>query len=691
VGDCDDCRTERHRCSAVEHTVDECCECYTEQRRCNELGENGHSLAECEKCRDERIRCKKHRESEQHRIEECGECYDEKQRCGLHSAREDHEVDECDRCFTEKQPRYDLVLATDPFAFVPSLRQETNIIHDEQPDYRSDLTDDQERIRRLVTNVLRAADAPREINTFEDLLRAGERGGWDDAPAMGKPAEQIRNEFLATFDRAMNLDRDWYFEAEDAHTLAPALAKAIYYAAGEEPDENGRRSKTVPYRPPRLDDDVSDEEGWNRNWITVVLDEENTITSIREAPDFQPARSVVGLDAWPTEQLWQRNINPGANIKRVLDPTERQLWRRIERGLTVVQVGDATRPPGTNGQNFTEEHAEAIIGQLRAEFGKDFQRAGCASAVEDRIEELLRDAGATAPIAEDGEQEPLTMHYGEEKSRNDFSNEVVGLVYGCIDPGDGYVLDLLAECGLDATPGRTDHECEHCNGADSGCSRCGFSGQKREHGRTFEGPDAENAEALLASVRENHVAQMSGRFGRNLPDEESGVVFVATDATPPGFVDYQVPGVLWLARPTQKQRALVEHLRDHQGATAREAQEAVAEQFDDGCSKQHAHQVFRSLVKQEKATVSKGSGRQGADEFRWLGSGIGDKTPFAQVEVAPDEVVNADVWDTNTWQFTTCVPSTASAAAPSAPDDGVWGTLSPQSTNGGDPGASHGI
>jgi hypothetical protein len=41
-----------------------------------------------------------------------------------------------------------------------------------------------------------------------------------------------------------------------------------------------------------------------------------------------------------------------------------------------------------------------------------------------------------------------TMTYGEEKSRNDFAEETVGLVYGYIDPGDDYVLDLLAECGL---------------------------------------------------------------------------------------------------------------------------------------------------------------------------------------------------------------------------------------------------
>ena len=50
---------------------------------------------------------------------------------------------------------------------------------------------------------------------------------------------------------------------------------------------------------------------------------------------------------------------------------------------------------------------------------------------------------------------PDTLHYGEEKSRNDFGDEDVCSVLGCIDPGDDYVLDLLAEAGLNAEPETT--------------------------------------------------------------------------------------------------------------------------------------------------------------------------------------------------------------------------------------------
>ena len=530
-------------------------------------------------------------------------------------------------------PKFDLVLATHPFAFVPSLRSNTNVVLDEQPSYNHDLANDQERLRRAVTALLREVDSPREVNTFEDLVTAGKTGLWDDGVPLGKPAAQIRKELMHAIDTLPPMD--WFFEDSDAHTLAPALAKAIWYAAGDNPDANGRRTATVPYHPPRLDATASDEEGWNRTWVTVVLDDENRVRTIRNAPDFSQARSVVGLDAWPTPWLWQRNVHPNMTVERVLDADERRLWRRLERGLTVVQVGDATRPAGNDGCYFTEEHAKAVIQQLRAEFGPAFSKAGCASTVEDRVVTLLSEAGVDPDRLG-------TMHYGEEKSRNDFASEVVGLVYGCIDPGDDYVLDLLAECDLTAQPVMVE----------------GDDGERhREHRRTFEGADADHAKELLGSVRETHTAQMTGRFGRNQPDGQQSVVFVATDATPPGFADYHVPGVLWLARPSQKQRDLVEHLRENTGTTAKAAAEAV------GCSKEHARQAFRALVEQGKVTVAKRSGEHGADVFDWtggLGPSSGRGPAFADVSLTPKEITNSRVWGAYTYELAVSPPDAVS-------------------------------
>ena len=247
------------------------------------------------------------------------------------------------------------------------------------------------------------------------------------------------------------------------------------------------------------------------------------MATVRDAPDFSTARSVVGLDAWPNAYLWQRNVHPNLIRERVLDTEERALWRRLEQGKTVVGLGDATRPAGRQGKYFTEAHADAVIAQLRAEFGDDFQTAGCAKAVEGRIRDLLADHGVNLPAhperdftddARANGNEGGTMTYGAENSRNDLAEYVVGLVHGCIDPGDDYVLNLAAECDLDVRPAR--HECPHCGGKGCGPSDpdC-LDGTRRTHGREFVGKDEEAGAALLASVRENHVAQMASRFGRS--------------------------------------------------------------------------------------------------------------------------------------------------------------------------------
>lgn len=174
-------------------------------------------------------------------------------------------------------------------------------------------------------------------------------------------------------------------------------------------------------------------------------------------------------------------------------------------------------------------------------------------------------------MSEAGVRKPEPMHYGEEKSRDDFGDESVGLINGCMDPGDGYVLDLLTELNVDACPeqvdpndstledpDRPDAHCEVCGG--DGCSECEGTGLKRAVGREFVGPDADTADALLASDRENHVAQATERYVRSPDDpENTAMTYVRTDAFPVGFADHQVSGVEWIA--TDLQRAIVDTLR----------------------------------------------------------------------------------------------------------------------------------
>ncbi|WP_276249179.1 winged helix-turn-helix transcriptional regulator [Haladaptatus sp. YSMS36] len=495
----------------------------------------------------------------------------------------------------------DVVHATHQFANVPSLVRNCNVVFDERPDFTLDISND--RIQRGVTAFLKAAGAP--VRTWESFVQLAQHSGTGTDAAHERDATQEKLDYQPS--------REWYLENADAHTVAPALARAIWYALRDEPDANGRRSARVPHNPPRLDGSVHENSGWNRVWVTVVLDEDNRVRTIRAAPDLSLARCVICLDAHPSTPLWQRNTRPDITTEPLLDVDERRLWRRFERGLTVVQVGEATRPLAS-GEYFGEDGTRAVLEHLHREYDNQFRTVITALSVESPTRQLLREVGV-----EDAE----TMHYGEEKSRNDFGDEKVGLVNGSIDPGDDYVLDLLAECELDASPETVE--------TDAGEVR-------RAHGRDFVGSDAETAREILASVRENHVAQAAGRYARNADDPaNTATVFVRTDAIPGGFADLQVPGVEWVATDTQRQ--IIEELRQRTDATARDLAEAT------DASKRHVAKTLARLLDAGVIECHEGIGKYGANVYNT------DDAQSGVVNLGAKETANADVWDSYTWAF----------------------------------------
>jgi len=522
---------------------------------------------------------------------------------------------------------YPLVIATHNFAHVPGLRHHANVVIDEEPDFTADLSKD--RIARAITAYLQEASAP--VSTWESFISLVDHDGW------GGDAARERDELGNCLD--YEPDREWYLEEDDAHTLAPALARAIFYA---EDRGNGRRVGRTPHQPPRLDANAGDDDGWNRVWVSVAMDEDNGIRTVRTAPDLSQARSVIGLDAHPAQPVWSVNTVPHINTTEVLDPEERQLWRRYERGLRVVQVGEATRPLAS-GEYFQRGQVETMVDHLREEYGDEFRTAISTSAVEPQLQEILAD------VADVDDVDERTMHYGEEKSRNDFADEGVGLVEGSIDPGDGFVLDLLAELDLDAQPETVDVDGE----------------QERAHGRGFEGPDADTAAAILASVRENHTAQAAGRYARNPDDPDShATVFVRTDAMPTDFADVQVSGIEWTF--TDAQRAIVEELRSSTTSrTAREIADAV------GVTKEHVRQTLDRLEGMDAVQALEGAGAHGATVY------ADDGLPSTGV-VDLGETANGDVLDTYTWSLAIRDPGPAELPSPtgSSTDDqadrSVW-------------------
>lgn len=507
---------------------------------------------------------------------------------------------------------------------------------DERPDFTISGEDglSNDRIQRAVAAFLKEAGAP--VTTWEGFVQLAQHDGLRGDAANGRNVTEACLEHTPA--------REWYLQESDAHTVAPALAKAIWYALRKDPDANGRRSARVPHHPPRLDGQVHENEGWNRLWVTVVVDQDNRVRTVRAAPDLSLVRCIIGLDAHPAEPIWQRNTDPDMTVDTVLTPKERRLWRRFERGLTVVQVGEATRPLAS-GEYFDKGGTRAVVEHFRQSFGADFRTAITAKSVEGRLRRILDDMGV---------DDPETMHYGEEKSRNDFRNEPVGFVNGCLDPGDDYVLDLLAEAGLDARP-------ELSEGPDGE--------EHRAHGRAFVGDDAETAAAILASVRENHVAQAAGRYARNADDNsDTATVFVRTDALPPGFADLQVPGVKWVA--TETQREIITTLREQRRATAAELAEST------GASKRHVAKTLTRFVDADKVTANEGAGSHGATVY-----GTDETASSDIVDLDEVEITNSRVWDSYTWSF--AIHSVGASPSKSGGGDVSTETTIPPPNTGG--------
>lgn len=500
---------------------------------------------------------------------------------------------------------YDVVHCTHQFLLVPSLRMHTNVVIDEKPAFGVDIPP--ERIKQSITEYLQWADAP--VQSWRDLTVAAEHScepGHVGAELVGGVVlGEYKKGFAERMDEALNAEPDltFYRENPHVHALAPALARAVW---SSEPAMTGRRSSRVPYRPPRLDDKANDTSGWNRVFVDVVLNDDWEVEDVECSPDFSLTNSTVGLDAHPqpSDPWWQSRVHLDIETERVLDHAERALYRRYERGLFVVQVGENTQPVTrdtylSDGQG---KRIRAMVDHLHNEYGDEFSTAITSNAVESFLKGAMRNAGI---------ENPETMHYGEEESRNDFEGEEAGLVFGCIDPGDDNILNMLARLGLDAEPAKS--ECGRCDGTGEPtdddretCKVCGGDGISRDNGRGFVGPDADMAEAVLRGVREHHVAQSAGRWARRADDPtDTATVYVATDATPPGFTDATVPGVEWL--PTDGQRERLEYLATQPtGSTAKEIADAT------GCDKSTAWDTLETAEEYDLVDKHPGAGSHGA-------------------------------------------------------------------------------
>jgi hypothetical protein len=507
---------------------------------------------------------------------------------------------------------YDVIHCTHQFAFASSLRRGTNLLFDERPDFveigpgnvcggRGSDGLNHDHVWDAVTAFLKEAEAP--IRTAEELVSVAKQD------AIGKHQRDLVEEFSSLYQAFDHRPpRDWFFDHPNAHTRAKAFTKALWNAARKESDANGRRVGESWYVNETRSTKQRDPDTPPRERINLVLNETNTITTLRVIPILNNARSVIGLDAYPVEELWQLNVGDSMTVQRLMSERERRLWRRFERRLVVIEMGRGTYSY-TSAKNFKPNSNQVVIDTLRARYGSYIRTAIAPDAVEEPVTEMLVDAGV---------DDPETMHHGDVESRNDFKGETIGVVLGCIDPGDDYVLDQLAELDYDAQPERTDEDCDACQG--KGCTRCDGSGKQRAFGRGFVGQDAEKAVNILASVRENQVAQAIGRYAREADDPDDwAVVFARTDAIPDSLVDFPGPVAKVYGK---KHRAALQYISEHGKATIKEIVDWIAEEHDEieSCTKEHVRDLLKNLEDQSTVSVDKGAGYYGADLYKWNGA-----------------------------------------------------------------------
>jgi hypothetical protein len=465
----------------------------------------------------------------------------------------------------------DIIHATHHFAYVAELINDANVVFDERPDFSLDIDDD--RLQSAIEAYLAEVGAP--VENWENFIYTAIR-------------DEQRSQRHELREAVETDPRDnWYLDHPDAHVIAPAIAMALLDA---EKVGNRRYKGTARYQPFYRGGEQN-ESGIER--VEVVLNERYEFEEIKVVPPLSDARCVIGLDAHPTIERWRMNTLPSMTLESVLSESERTRWRRYERGLFVVQVGEADHS-FTRSENLYEPKLEALIGEL-TDRTENLRTAITSKAVESTVEQLL----PTRDIS------PQVLHYGEELSRNDFAGEKIGLLVGCIDPGDDPVLNWLALNDADAEPERSDEPCEKCSG--DGCASCLGTGSRRKSGRGFEGPDADLAEKLLESVRETHVAQSIGRYARNAdrPDEPT-VVFVWTAAIPDELVDWQIEDV----RPlTDTQKDVVDYVEENRPVSTRE----VANELD--ISKEAARQTLKKLEEDGLVSVDENAGKYGANLY----------------------------------------------------------------------------
>ena len=458
----------------------------------------------------------------------------------------------------DDEVEYDVLHATHNFAQVPRLIEDCNVIIDERPDFTIDLTTAE--LRKTVNSYLTEIEAP--IQRWEEL-------------AVGLVGNIDTDEELSELEDALEApDTEWFQDGIDAHALTPGIVKAIVSAKER---NHGRWVGEVRHEYPVLNEGYDGPK--HEVIIRVVIDSDYDVRLIQSIPDFYKARSVIGLDAHPTLPKWKAYTTTSIELEQIVSSEELHKWRRNQRDLHIVQVGDNKNT--WTKKDYNHEKVGVICAKLSRKYGDDFRTGVTANAFESDLRRQLGESGVDSPD---------TIHFGAEKSVEDFSSERIGLIAGCISPSSDHIKDWIALLDKDTAPKREVYE--------------------YYQGQAWVGPDANVARAILGDIQRDGVLQACGRYARSPQDpDDEATVYVMTNVLPDEYVDEKIDDVNLLGK---KQKQVLNYLLE---PGRKETVSEISENISTDVSKKHIHSTLGELSEQPFLNIEKEAGSYNADLF----------------------------------------------------------------------------
>lgn len=390
---------------------------------------------------------------------------------------------------------YDVIIGHPLHANIPEVVEDRVVVFDEIPDgFRTDFDSSDPSspdLHKAISDFLQRHDKI-DAETKEDLTEL--RGKYVPDEKRRQVIEAIKKIGFSDYEAVA----EEYQGYKKSHINAPAAALAL---VSENREHLGNNMEYIDL--PRGE---------------AVYDRSGGSLHLRNPPDLSESKAVVGLDGFPTTEVWEGRLGIGMERKRVLCSECRRKYLKEILGYRIFTITTNTKPY-TSGKYVQNSKDYAVIKAIENTYGKKPAVITTKNAERELFEENGEKWCFSDPDkvydTEDCLGKNDVMHYGEIKSSNKFADKDLGLVLGSPHPGDKEIKVLSA---FDQ------------KSAEREKSETPTKGSRLTYGI--------DGDPYLRHFRENQVAQAVLRFGRR----DGGVVLVYTSAVPDWLSEDWIPG-----------------------------------------------------------------------------------------------------------------------------------------------------